>query len=505
MKLSFKFTAAALLAGLASLTSCNKNDNNVTFQNITVAFAVGQMGFDDGDSSVPVGVTLSRKADRPVTVEIAFGTDGGGSTSGSGAAYGTQFTTAPAATVATGEGKLTLAIPAGSTTASFSVTKTPGATFTGSESVVFSISSLSDNSLKIGGQSTMWLSFGPILSEGGLMTLEGNGSENIINSVYVDLSGNRQTDVNRKSWDLGFWCGADFRVVLNGACETVATPSATSDINAADLAQQAAALPDSLNLDISPMLVLAVGKTYSTTLFDDPHGSLAGTAFSEVAADSASNKVYFVASTPQKITGDRGEWYKVRVTRSGDGYRVQFGTVGGASGGGGAVKTIDVSKRAGYNFSFLSLESGQTVDVEPQAPLWDIKWSYDTGYSTSLTFSPPPIFFMQDIVSINNLGGVSVATVMTSTVSYANFGVSNLAALPSGAFDTARDAIGDGWRAISSPFLNPSTPSPGVRTDRFYVIKDPAGNCYKLRFTRMGLNNDGAERGRPQIEYALVE
>ena len=31
------------------------------------------------------------------------------------------------------------------------------------------------------------------------------------NSVYLDLSGDRQTNILRSGWDLGFYCGSDFR------------------------------------------------------------------------------------------------------------------------------------------------------------------------------------------------------------------------------------------------------------------------------------------------------
>jgi hypothetical protein len=36
------------------------------------------------------------------------------------------------------------------------------------------------------------------------------------------------------------------------------------------------------------------------------------------------------------------------------------------------------------------------------------------------------------------------------------------------------------------------------------VVKDPAGNYYKLKFISMGLN-DGGSRGYPVVEYKLVK
>src|SRR4030095_15299798 len=35
------------------------------------------------------------------------------------------------------------------------------------------------------------------------------------NSVYLDLSSNKTTTAARAGWDLGFYCGPEFRVILN--------------------------------------------------------------------------------------------------------------------------------------------------------------------------------------------------------------------------------------------------------------------------------------------------
>jgi hypothetical protein len=86
--------------------------------------------------------------------------------------------------------------------------------------------------------------------------------------------------------------------------------------------------------------------------------------------------------------------------------------------------------------------------------------------------------------------------VLTSATTYEAFGESNLTGQT---FLKTRDAIGSKWRSTA-----PGTTA-GIRKDRFYVVKDPAGNYYKLRFISMGLASDGGERGKPVIEYALVK
>jgi hypothetical protein len=37
------------------------------------------------------------------------------------------------------------------------------------------------------------------------------------------------------------------------------------------------------------------------------------------------------------------------------------------------------------------------------------------------------------------------------------------------------------------------------------VVKDPAGNYYKLKFVSMGVGGDGGVRGNPVVEYKLVK
>ena len=44
----------------------------------------------------------------------------------------------------------------------------------------------------------------------------------------------------------------------------------------------------------------------------------------------------------------------------------------------------------------------------------------------------------------------------------------------------------------------------GVKTDRFFVIKDCGGNYYKLQFLSFG-SGDSGERGRPELQYELLK
>ena len=73
--------------------------------------------------------------------------------------------------------------------------------------------------------------------------------------------------------------------------------------------------------------------------------------------------------------------------------------------------------------------------------------------------------------------------------------------LPALSLSTSKGVIGANWRVTPSP-------SPGVvagaKKDRFYVIKDAAGNYYKLKFNSF-TPEDAGKRGYPELEYKLIK
>ena len=107
-----------------------------------------------------------------------------------------DITVTPALT----NGQVVVNIPAGQASGSFTVAKADGKSPEGN--VKFRILSLSlSEGYKIGTLQEMNLSFSPIVSTGGKLTLEGNdGAEKYANMVYVDLSNNSQIQIKRKSW-----------------------------------------------------------------------------------------------------------------------------------------------------------------------------------------------------------------------------------------------------------------------------------------------------------------
>lgn len=305
-------------------------------------------------------------------------------------------------------------------------------------------------------------------SDGSSLTLNGGGGAGAPNTVYADMSTDKQTDVVRSSWSLGFYTGSAYRVVLNGFTSMSAVALAKTDIAQVGIADTAG-------------INMAVGQGAGTlAMIDDVYGDITKTVIAEVSATDAVNKVYLIKPETASAT-DPATWYKIRVTRSSNGYTLQYAKLTEAT-----VKTANISKAADYNFIFFSLETGASVSVEPKAADWDFAWSYGAYFTATIPY------FFSDLVVINNVAGVQAAKVDSATVSYAKFAAADIASLT---FESTRDAIGSKWRSTAT----------GIYFNYFFVVKDPAGNYYKLKFVSMGVGGDGGVRGNPVVEYKLVK
>jgi hypothetical protein len=305
-------------------------------------------------------------------------------------------------------------------------------------------------------------------SDGSQLTLNGGGGAGSPNTVYVDFSSDSTATRGRNSWSLGFYSGAEYRVILNGFSSMSAVALNKTDIN-------------TVNIEDTAGISLAIGQGAGTfSMIDDVYGDLTKTAIAEVSATDASNKVYLVKPETASVT-DPATWYKIRVTRSGNGYAIQYAKLKETT-----IKTATITKDNSFNFTFFSLDAGNTANVEPKKADWDIAWSY-AAYSAGTI----PYFF-SDFVVTNQYAGVTAAKVDSTVISYSNFTEANIATQT---FSDKRDAIGSSWRA---------TTGSGIYKNFFYIVKDANGNFYKLKFVSMGIG-DGGTRGYPVIEYKLVK
>ena len=320
------------------------------------------------------------------------------------------------------------------------------------------------------------VSDGSTLTLNGLISTETGSAAG--NNVYVDFSGDKQTSVDRDSWDLGFYSGADFKVIINssnGASALVVQKTDLNSVSSADFDANA----------------LKVGQGQGNfSIVDDGREAniLNKTAIAAVSATDGENKVYIInrkGGSGTVLAND--QLYKIRVLRKGTtGYTLQYAKVSETT-----FKTIEVSKDTKSNFQYASLVKGTATTVEPSKAEWDIVW----GYSMYFTGTFP--YGFSDLVFINNLGGVLAVQAPTATMTktYAAFSESDIASLT---FANNRDVIGSTWRNTTGTPL-------GIFSERFFLIKDGSGNVYKLKFVSMGVNNDGGTRGKPVIEYKLVK
>lgn len=319
------------------------------------------------------------------------------------------------------------------------------------------------------------------------------GGPNQPKQVYLDLSSEQATAVNRDSWDFGFSTGSEFRVVINGSLKMAVKQLATSDIT----------LPQTEDAGVA---VGAGSNPASNGYCDNPTGVLAGagagigTAIAEISATDTDNKVYLVnlgfaisTTTPSvgsvSIDGASRGWKKVRILRNGNGYKIQYADLSSTT-----FQEKTIAKDANFNFTFFSLTTGTTVAVEPQKGNWDLNFTPFTNY---VNFGTEVTYGYSDFIVTNMKGGTKAYQVLTTDFTYESFAKTNVVEANFTTSATDQRIIGSNWRNGGGPGSLPS-----VRTDRFYVIKDVTGNYYKIKF--LAMTNDAGVRGYPTIEYAIL-
>lgn len=435
-----------------------------------VNFESDQLGFAANENEITININFSRASDQNGSVTLSLEL--------TGVEYGTDFTTTPAVSGNT----LTLEVPKGATHASFVITRKDGALQDGDEYITLAIISVPEK-LILGAKPQLVLSFAEILAQHAIIDINGGGPD-YPNKVFIDLSANRQTAVNRVNWDLGFYGGTDFRVAINSSLTMMARALDKTDLNTVTSA-------DTVGFK-NEMVVGPNASTAGMAWIDDPAGDLTKTAIAAVSATASENKVYIInrgaanpPNDPSAPFPTRG-WKKIRIVRNGSGYTLQYADISATT-----FQEIQVAKDDQRLFKYISFDAGAVV-VEPQKDRWDIAW---TGFTNATNFGGGFIpYFFQDVV-LQNRNGVETVELLTANVgSYENFGATNLAGL---VYSTNQLGIGTKWRSGGGPGS-----APAIRSDRFYIIKDKDGNIYKLRFT--ALTQDG-QRGRPQIEFALLK
>ncbi|MBS7255538.1 HmuY family protein [Flavobacterium branchiicola] len=458
---------------LLAFTACNSDDDVVQVN--AVAFAA-------------TSLNLTAKT-TPIEVKFASPTAAAGSLTISfvetAVASGTDFSTLPAAT-----GK-TIVVPfeKNVSSVSFSFTKLKEAIEGEVKNVVFTISSATINTV-ISENKSIQVNFNETASLGTALAAEVGGPLQP-NQVYVDLSSGKMTTAVRNSWDLGFYSGADFRVVLNSSVKMSAKQLETTNIDEAQIEDAT--------------MIIGQGSGIGSQI-DDPTGDILKTTIAEVSATEGNNKVYLIylgnkTADANPVLGKEGAvggaargWKKIRVLRSGNDYKVQYADIAATT-----HKEIVITKNAAYNFTFFSLLEDKVVNVEPQKAQWDINF---TTFTNIIPGGTTPYFYPDFILNNTKGGAQTYQVLVTATTTYDNFTLANVEAAK---FTADQRNIGSNWRGTTGGVDAAGNPISQfvLKTDRFYVVKDPAGNVYKLKFT--GGAKADLERGHPTFQYAILK
>lgn len=467
------FFYATAFALLLVLSGCDDDDPPLPANYAN--FESQELGIDDDEESITVNINFTSAANQDGQLTL--------STELSELEYGVQFVTEPAAT----NNAIVLPVEEGSAKTSFKLIVKDDAVFVGDETIKFTISQI-DGTLEVGERSSLLVRFAEIVAEEATMDPTVGGPLQP-NKVFIDLSASRQTVVMRNGWDLGFYMAeGQFRVILNSSSSMLARALDKKDLNsvtAQDTLNWGAQLSQDAVFGAITSETLPAWTSQAVTWIDAPNGDMTNTAIAEISATADDNKVYIINRGKNPDGTERG-WKKVRVIRDGDNYTLQHADIGAET-----FSTINITRDNAYLFKYIKFETG-AVDIEPKKDKWDIAFTVFTNTTpVSQTLTVPYVY--NDVV-IQNRYNTETTEVLTSTKSYNEFDEDDLSGVT---FSTSQINIGSKWRSGGGPGGGPA-----LKEDRFYLIKDSAGNIYKLKFTALTQNG---ERGRPQIQFELIQ
>lgn len=500
------------------LSSCSEDDESTEdiVRIFEAAFDGNSAGLEAINNTAEVTVLFSTPTlvETSVVLEVAE----------NGVSYGTEYETDPAVS----DGSVTIAVPAGAQSASFSVSRLVEFIEDGFN-VTFTLASISgEDSPQIVGDGEYVVSFAKVVSLSGTIDLLTGGSTQP-NQAYIDLSTGTQIAVARDSWELGFYNGDQNRVFLNSAIKASAAAltgvtdlnsiTSTSDLSAPITLYYFASTRDREPTEVVvstvneltaglPVSYSQYGNSQNGSVFTDlATGNLDETAIAEVSTTDSENLVYIVslgnevpetAAEPGSIntSGDQRGFMKIRVLTDGNSYTLQYAELDATT-----FNEVTISKDGSTNLSAFSLVQGEAIDVEPTS--WDINFSGVFSFYSSRGFG----LTYSDYGLHNTLGGVGLYKLNSDAIP-GSFGAPDTPANTDLSFDDfslsnidENSFIYDDRTVISSSWRSTSQ---GIAYDYiYYILKDADGNYYKVQFT--ALLSENGERGYSQFKYELLQ
>ncbi len=473
-----KLLLISLSAVLVALSACS-DDEPPSPETLVAGFTSTSIGLSLDDTKAEVHIEFSRPVEIPGEVILTIEEE-------VNATYGIDYITSPEAV----NKQLLININEGDERITFEVNKLKNPAFGVIKSFRIQLVSIPENGILGTNSSTVIIFAENPVSSGATLDLEVGGDLQP-NQVFVDLSKQTGTIVLKDSWDLGFYTGDDHRVVINSAVGMLVKSINKTDLSTVN-ASDTIGLSHQLDLDAIFASLFGPPPSWlsqASSWVDDPTGNLHNTAIKEISPDDADNPVYIV-NRGKSVDGSQRGWMKIRILQQGEGYKLQYGPIDQE-----AFTEITIDKNPDFNFTYVSLD-GQSVSVEPPKDSWDIAFTTYTNLIPIDATNSIPYMYKDYVIQNRNLNGVA-QVLLSEGFDYETFTVSQIQDLE---FSSNINSIGSSWRTVSTPGSGTET---DVNKDRFYVLEDPDGNFYKLKFTAM-LHSQTGERGFPQIQYELL-
>lgn len=304
------------------------------------------------------------------------------------------------------------------------------------------------------------------------------------NMVFIDFSEDVQTPLVRASWDLAFYCGNQNRVMINNTTAAMAVVVDKTDLDAVT--------PDDVNGQTFEVDITDPSPTTFQKV-DDLAGDLNKTVIPEITATAS--KVVVIGRGTGGGT-PRRDMIKAQFSLAENGdYQVKWSKLGENN-----YQTATITKNEAFNFKYVSFDNGLLATAEPAKFNWDIVWGtsiYETPNGAAMS-----AYIFSDMVGVNYLSGVTTVEKKYDNEAAATeaFNTYSLAEAQAETFNNYRWAIGANWRQTAAPGVTTA----GVNKKRFYIVKDPQGNYYKLKFLSFSIE-DGGTRGKPELKYELLK
>lgn len=448
-----------ILAGFLLLgnSSCEEDEASP----VKVSFANTEAGISKSNLSAILEISFSRPAESAGTLTINI--DNVGLTYGEAA----DFYTVPEAT----ENVISLPYAIGDESVSLTVSAGSALNIEQDESLTLTVSD-ETKLLDTGDQSIFTVIFSEnFVAPSGTTVLDAGGAE-FTHQAFFDLSKIKQTRVDKLSWDLGFYSGETFRVIINNSAKMMAQQIDKNDLTAVTA-------QDTVGFAASQSFSAFNGDAVDWV--DAPDGDLDSLALGIVSPTASENKVFIVSRE-----GEGRNWKKIRVLQNSSGYTLQYADISSST-----FESFDITKDETFNFSLFDLDNGTTQN-EPAKDSWDIMYG---SFTNVINFGYYLPYAYSDFIIINRNDTQVIEIIIDESLTYEGINKTDVSGLT---FETAQHTIGSNWRNGGGPATAPS-----LKADRFYIILDSEGNTYKLKFNSM-LSAENGERGYTEIQYELL-